>query len=75
MLGGVILRRLRSLPQLLPTLYQAGASVVNEEGTAANFNNDAGAALQFWVDLYHKYQVAPLDVTQPLEAFVSAQVL
>jgi multiple sugar transport system substrate-binding protein len=52
------------------TLYQAGASVVNEEGTAANFNNDAGrAALQFWVDLYHKYQVAPLDVTQPLEAF------
>ena len=32
------------------TLYQAGASVVNEEGTAANFNNDAGrAALQFWV--------------------------
>lgn len=44
-------------------LEQAGGNLLNEDATKATFNSDAGVeALQLWVDLFHKYKVAPLKL-------------
>ena len=48
----------------LPILWQFGAEVLNLEATTADGflnSNEALAALQFYQDLYHKYQVAPIE--------------
>ena len=44
-----------------PWLWNAGGSLLNEEGTKAAFNSEAGrVALQFIADLFNKYKVVPL---------------
>lgn len=42
-------------------LEQAGGTLLNEDNTKAMFHSEAGVeALQLWVDMFHKYKVAPL---------------
>lgn len=42
-------------------LQQAGGDLLNEDATEATFHLEPGVkALQLWVDLFHKYEVAPL---------------
>jgi multiple sugar transport system substrate-binding protein len=54
-------------------LWQAGGTEVNVERREATWNSPAGIeALQFWVDLIHKYRVAALDV--PANPHLSGRV-
>jgi multiple sugar transport system substrate-binding protein len=54
-------------------LWQAGGTFTNPEQTKLTFNTPAGVeALQFWVDLIHKYNVATL--TPPQNAFLTGNV-
>ena len=51
-----------------PWLWQGGGRILSEDYTKAMFNSEAGVqALQFWVDLMHKYKVTPQDVMSEAE--------
>jgi len=54
-------------------LYQNGGEFLNKDLTQALFNSNEGIeALQFWVDLVHKWNVTPLQL--PEQAFVRQKV-
>lgn len=59
-------------------LEAAGGSLLNEDATKAAFQSEAGVeALQLWVDLFHKYKVAPLkqmDENTTVETFATGSV-
>jgi ABC-type glycerol-3-phosphate transport system substrate-binding protein len=43
-------------------LFSAGGELLNEDNTAAAFNTDAGLeAINYWVDLFQKYKLAPAE--------------
>jgi len=60
----------RVLWQWYTLLFQNGGSLLTEDGTRSAFFSPEGVkALQFYVDLIHKENVAPKDPADPEEAF------
>lgn len=54
-------------------LYQAGGKFLDLDKKESYVNSDAGVeALQFWVDLVHKYRVTPLKSAE--QAFVRGKI-
>jgi multiple sugar transport system substrate-binding protein len=54
-------------------LWQAGGEIFNADYTAARFDAEPGVeALEFWVDLVHKYDVVPL--APPEQGFETGQI-
>lgn len=65
----------RQLWQFYTTLFQNGGAITDAAVTRAAFNNQAGVdALQFWVDLIYKYQIAPDKVADPEMLFMTNQI-
>ncbi|MGI9862863.1 ABC transporter substrate-binding protein [Moorella naiadis] len=58
--------------------WQNGGQFLTPDGQKAAFNSKEGAdALQFWVDLFHKYKVAPLvqqNETSAIQTFATGKV-
>jgi multiple sugar transport system substrate-binding protein len=61
-------------------LAQAGGSILNKEWTKCTVNSPAGVkALQFWIDLIHKYKVvhpntANLDMNENIALFAAGKI-
>lgn len=66
--------------QFFQYLAQAGGSILNKEWTKCTVNSPEGVkALQFWVDLIHKYKVvnpnsANLDMNENIALFAAGKI-
>lgn len=55
-------------------LYQYGGSVVTEDGTATNFNNEAGrAAAEFVLNTFYEWEISDPAVTQRYDYWLTGQ--
>jgi multiple sugar transport system substrate-binding protein len=65
----------RMLWQWYSLLWEMGGELLNEDQTEVAFNNETGvAALQYFVDLIHEYEVCPVEASDGEEAFRLGQL-
>jgi multiple sugar transport system substrate-binding protein len=65
----------RMLWQWYSLLWEMGGQLLNEDQTQVAFNNETGVtALQYFVDLIHKYNVCPVEASDGEEAFRLGQL-